>query len=184
MRVGRPGVRALDPVDQVLEARARGSPQTERAVDVQPRSGALARLRDRRERIGGSRVDVACLSADDRRPGGVPESVAERVRLHPALVVDGNELDRRGPEAEQPQRAVDRHMALAPDEDADPRRSVQAVARDIPAGLRENVLARGCECRRVRALRARDEPARDALRQPQELCEPRRCDILHRRSRR
>ena len=55
---------------------------------------------------------------------------------------------------------------------------MQPVPRDVPVRLRQDVLSRGGERGRVRALGAGDEAAGDAVRQPEQLREPPCGDLL------
>ena len=62
---------------------------------------SCAAVDDLVERIERAGVHVARLRADDRRPASRRGDVAaQRVGAHPALVVDGDELDRGAAEAE------------------------------------------------------------------------------------
>ena len=60
------------------------------------------------------------------------------------------------------------------------RRAGKPVTGDVPACRGEHVLTRGGEAGRVRALRAGDEAAGDAVRESQQLGEPARGDLLRR----
>ena len=62
---------------------------------------------------------------------------------------------------EQAKRAVDRHVALLADDHADRRRAGETVGFDVPADLREHVVARSGERGDVSHLAAGDEPDRD-----------------------
>ena len=73
--------------------------------------GGVGDLLERVERAG---VDLAGLCADDRRPVAALERCAQRAGVHASLRVGGNRL--RRPKAEQPQRAVDGHVAFLADE--------------------------------------------------------------------
>ena len=59
------------------------------------------------------------------------QRAGERVDAHAALVVGGD--DGRRAEAEQPQCAIDRDVALGPGEHADARCALEPVAADVPA---------------------------------------------------
>src|SRR5437762_1009757 len=78
-----------------------------------------------------------------------------RAGVHPSLVVGGNGLGCT--EAEQPQGAVDRHVAVLPDEHPDARPTRQPVTRNIPSRALEHAVARGGECRDAAHLRAGHE---------------------------
>src|SRR2546427_11722015 len=79
VRVGGPGVRGADALEQVAEARARRGPEAECAVDVHPGVAVRARQAgDLAKRIERAGVHVAGLRTDDggralRRPEGPPQ---------------------------------------------------------------------------------------------------------------
>ena len=71
------------PVDERRGPRARGRPEPERAVDVEPGPVLAGRGGDRAQVVAGSGVHVARLRADDGRPSGPAASVAaERLGIH------------------------------------------------------------------------------------------------------
>jgi hypothetical protein len=84
VRVGDPRVRALGTPDEVAERRARRRPEPECAVDVEPGTVGLCRVRDRLEVVEGAGVHLAGLRADDRFVAGL-ERGAERVGGHAPL---------------------------------------------------------------------------------------------------
>ena len=172
VRVGRPRVRPLGASRQVAQRRARGGPEPERAVHVQPRPGGLRGVGDRREVVAGAGVDLADLRADDRRP--VVE--LERVDRHPPLVVGRDHLGRA--HSEQPQGPVDGDVTPRANDDAHRRRAVQPVVGDVPAALAEDVEPRGGEGRHVRDLAPRHEAERRRRWQPEQLQQPRAGDLL------
>ncbi len=178
VRVGRPRVGALDVARQVAESRRRRSPQPERAVDMEPRTGRVTELRDLAERIEGARVDLPCLCTDDRRAVRVPEHRLERVRSHPALVIDVDRTGRPAAQTEEPERTVDGHVLATPDHDGDRRRACEPVALDVPADSSEHLVPRRGEARDVSHLTTRDERERRRLRNPQQLLEPSAGDLL------
>ena len=102
----------------------------------------------------------AC-AADDRRAVAEPELVD----AHPALVVGRDDLERRRADAEQPQRAVDRDVALRADDDADRRRAGEAVAARRPSRRAASTcVPRRGERGDVRHLTAGDVRDRDVAR--------------------
>jgi hypothetical protein len=141
VRVGRPGVGLLRAAHQVRAGGAGGGPQPERAVDVHPGAGVASGGADVHERIDGPAVHVAGLRDHDRL-AAAGQRRGERLGPHRPLRVDSNRLDRRGPEAEQPQRAVDGHVALGGGEHADARRAHHAVALDVVARVGQDTVAR------------------------------------------
>ena len=105
VRVGRPRVGALDAGDQVRGARARRRPTARRRRRRAPRRRAVGDVAIGVERIEGAGVDVARLRADDRRAARSAASALRSAsgRIAPwSSVCDAH--DRRGAEAEQPQR--------------------------------------------------------------------------------
>src|SRR5579872_3438764 len=157
--VGGPGIGLFHALDQVLVSRARGRPETESAVDVNP--GAVA-FRDRNqsakivERAG---VDVARLQDDDRR-GLMAQRVLERVGL-PAI----QRGDMRAAHAQQTKSALDRAVPLVAGQNADLGRAVKTPLLHIPAlPLQKRVTSRG-EARKIRHLAATDESEAGSLSQ-------------------
>ena len=69
-------------------------------------------------------LTFACLGADDRRPVTASKRIAKRLRPEPALPVARDRLDLAGADAEIPERAIDRDVAVLPDEHADARRTL------------------------------------------------------------
>ncbi len=65
--VGCPGIGIGQPRDEVTQRGGRGGPQAEGAIDVHPRTMPAGNMDRLRERIEGTRVDVASLQADDQR---------------------------------------------------------------------------------------------------------------------
>jgi hypothetical protein len=182
VRVRRPRIGQLHARDQVAEARGDRGPDTEGAVDVQPRPGVPAGGRDLGQRVESAGVHLTGLGADDggtRRP---LERVRQRVDPHAALVVRCDRLRRA--EAEQSQRPVDRHVPFLADEDANPWPSRQAFPADVPTGVVENVPARRRETGHVGNLGARDEPDRRLAREAEKLEQPVPRHLLDDRGRR
>ena len=173
-----PRIRPFDAVDELAIPRARGRPEPEGAVDVDPGFGGLASVRDRCKRIDRAGVDVARLGADDRGRLRCLERLLQRFGAHPALTVHWDELETGGSEPEQPERTIDRDVSLGAGEDADPRGADESVTSDIPSRAGQDVLARSRKRSRVRALGAGDEPARDTVGQAEQLDEPPRGDLL------
>ena len=178
MGIGRPRIRPFDAVDELAIPRARGRPEPEGAVDVDPGFRGLACVRDRCERVDRAGVDVARLGAHDRGTRRCLERLLERFGAHPALTVHRDELETGGAEPEQPQRTVDRDVSLGAGEDANPRRAYEPVTGDVPSRAGQNMLTRSRKRSRVRSLGAGDEPARDTRRQAEQLGEPPRGDLL------
>ncbi len=172
MRVGRPRVGELDPGREVTERRRGGSPQAERAVDVQPGALVAAERRDLVERVERARVHLAGLRADDGRARDPAKRVRQPVEAHTALGVDVDPDCRRGPEPQQAQRAVDRHVALSARHHGDRRGACEPALLDVPARPLENGMTRCGEARHVRELAARDERERRRPGDAEQVLEP------------
>jgi hypothetical protein len=67
VRVGGPRVGEADSLDEMAARRARGCPQPERSVDVEPRVGGADDLDDLRKRVERARVHLSGLRAHDDR---------------------------------------------------------------------------------------------------------------------
>jgi hypothetical protein len=182
--VDRPRVRARHADRQVRAAGRGGGPEAERAVDVAPRARLATRGHDLLERVERPGVDVARLGADDRGPAAGGQRRGERVSAHPPLAVDVDPHGRVAPEAEQPQRVEHGRVRLGARDHAHRRRADQPARLDVPAGAREDGIARRRQRGGVRHLRARDEPDGGAGRQPEQLFRPAGDGLLGRRRRR
>ena len=79
--VGGPGVGPTGAADEGGERRARGGPQPEGAVDVEPAAPLADQGADLLQRIEGPRVHVPRLGGDDQRAGAAGEHLAQRGRL-------------------------------------------------------------------------------------------------------
>ena len=134
--VARPRVGQLDAAHELGRARARRGPEPERAVDVEPRPGAVGRGGRCGEVVTRAGVHVAGLRADDRRAGlSAPRRHRQRLGVHRPVGESGNDRHRAFAEAEQAHGPVDRRVALRADDDAHRRRAVEAVAPDVPTVL-------------------------------------------------
>ena len=104
---------------------------------MQPCAGLLRDVGDLLERIDRARVDVAGLSADDRRPVEPRERLvgAQSGIIRPCASA-AYRHDACGAEPEEAQGAVDGGVALGADEDVDHRRADQAALVDVPADSR------------------------------------------------
>ena len=107
-----------------------------------------------------------------------PEARLGARRPHPALVVGCNRLDLVGAQTEEPERSIDRDVALGTDEDADAWSALEAAAGEIPAGALELVVPCRCERGHMGHLTAGDEACRDAGGQHEELAQPVQADLL------
>ena len=76
------------------------------------------------------------------------------------------------PEADQPQRAEDRRVRLRAGDHGERRRADQALARGVPAGALEHVVARDREAGHVGHLGAGDEADAGGRRQPEQRRAP------------
>ena len=134
--VAGPGVRQLDPADEMSCTWARGRPEPEGAVDVNPGIDGVCRLDDRCHVVARAGVHVAGRGADNRRRRLVlSEHFPQCVGIHRAAC-EGRYLDDRAlAQPEETNRAIDRRVALGGHHDPDPRCAVQALATHIPALL-------------------------------------------------
>ena len=174
VRVGGPGVRRGDTVEQVAEARARPGPEAERPVDVHPGVSVRARQTgDLAERIERAGVHVAGLRADDRgRARGVPECVAQGVGKHATLAV-GLHFDHAGiAQAEQPERAVDGDVRFVAGDDGDARRADEPLRADVPSGARQHRLPGRGKTSGIGHLPTGDESHARALGKPEQFTQP------------
>ena len=126
-----------DALDEMPARRARRGPQPERAVDVEPGVRLAHDLDDLREAGRTSRCSPrrpARRRSSGRRARRAPRA-ARPAPFGPASSAgDDDELRRADPE--QPQRAVDGHVAESPDDDADRRRLREPALANVPAALR------------------------------------------------
>ena len=173
VRVGRPGVRSLGSVDEVAELVARARPESERAVEVQPRPPRLAGVRDRVEVLERAGVHLAGLGDDDRRAVRLGEDVGQERCPHASLVVDRDEPHLPGAEPQEAERAIDGDVALLARYDPKAGAALEALLADAPPGALEHRVARDRERGRVRHLAARDEGERRRCREPEQLLDPR-----------
>ena len=176
--VRRPRIAAVDAARVMTQGRARGCPQAERAVDVQPRPMTTCDVRDLVDRIEGARVHVAGLRADDRRAVAARERRRERVALHPALIVSGNPLDLPRSDPQQAQRSDDRHVHFVTDDHAEMWCALQSIGLHVTTDAAQHFVTGGGERREVRHVAAGDEPDARACRQSQQLEQPRAGDFL------
>ena len=80
--------------------------------------------------------------------------------VHGAVRAGRDALDRGHPEPEQPERAVDRRVALLARDHTDPGRALQTVPLHVPARALEHPVARRREPDGVPRLRPRHDPER------------------------
>ena len=114
---------------------------------------------DLAERVERAAVHVARLRADDRRALAVRQRL--RQRLRPASGPRRRPGSARGaPRPEVAQRQVDRRVRLLAGEHAHPRRALQAVALDVPAGALQHRVPRRRKAGEVRHLGAGGEAER------------------------
>ena len=140
---------------------------------MHPGAGGVRRGADLLDRIDRAAVDVADLRDDDRRAVvSRAQGVGERVGAHRPAVVGSHQLDRSGPQAEQPQRAIDRHVALLTGEHPDARRAGNAVALDVVAHGPEHAVAGGGQRSHMRHLAAGDKRERRGHRKPEQIDQP------------
>jgi hypothetical protein len=135
---------------------------------------------DRADRVDGTGVDVARLSAHDHRPALRGQCAAQRVHPHSALVVGLDHDDRVGAEAEEPERPVDGVVPVGAREDAERWRAGETAFLDVPAGAAQHLVPGGGERGEVGHLRAGDEPDGRVPRQAEEVEQPAAGDLLDR----
>src|ERR1700693_2216069 len=103
VRISAPGVGQLHTVEKRALAATGATPQSEGAVDVQPRATLMSGSRDVGKRIDRAGVHFACLRANDGRPGHAAQNATKLVGAHAALYIGWNLLQPPA-EAEHPQR--------------------------------------------------------------------------------
>jgi hypothetical protein len=96
-------------------------------------------------RIEGTRVHVARLYADDRRPLEERQTVS----AHAPLAVDGHAVNALSPEAQHRKDLVERGMRFLAEHDREQRRAEQPLLVHVPAPLAEHVVARRSEAGEV-----------------------------------
>ena len=134
------------------------------------------------QRVDRAGVDVARLRAHDRRAVAGRQRRGERVGAHRALAVDRDDLDRRAPEPEQPQRAPDRHVRLLAREHAQRRRAARGPAPPRPSPARASSACRAAASPVTFAICAPVvSPTPDVGRQPEQLEQPPARDLLDHR---
>jgi hypothetical protein len=106
MGVGGPRVGSIHTRDEMTRHRARAGPQPERAVHMHPGLVFLGGLDRLGEGVATAGVDVAGLQADDARPRQLAQTIGERGRPDPALVVCGNRNNTAGTEPEVSKNCV------------------------------------------------------------------------------
>jgi len=95
--VGSPGIRVSDSFSEMGAGRGRGGPETERAIDVDPRSGPMSDSTNFRDRIERSGVHVAGLDTNDGGAGDRRELIGQ----HSTLLIDWNFDDTAPAKAKQ-----------------------------------------------------------------------------------
>src|SRR5574342_408146 len=107
MGVRCPGVDTFYAGQQRPQPWAGSGPQPERAIHVDPRAGLVTESADLRERIDRPGVDVAGLSTDDRRSGRGSQSVVQRLRAHPSLLINSDRGEAVDAHTEEPECSID-----------------------------------------------------------------------------
>lgn len=97
---------------------------------------------------------------------------------HSTLVIHRHRHGRLGAEPEEAQSAIDGHMALPTDEDADTRSAAEPVALDIPTCPLEHGVPSSSEARDMCHLTAGHEGKRGRRGEPEKLLEPLAGDLL------
>ena len=133
---------------------------------------------DTRHRIGRAGVHLAELGTDDGRSGLVAEGIAQGRRVHAALVVGRDPLGTRPPQADIPQRAQQRNVDIGPDDDPDRRRPHEPGLLHVPADPAQDRVPGGREGGEVGHRRATREADARLGREPEQLYEPARSDLL------
>ena len=162
--VGGPRVGALDAVHELPASTGWPRPTARTRRRRGPRRRAGARRSQALARSSHApRVHVAGLEAHDRRPARPgSRALARALDVDGAVRVRGDRLDRVRAEPEQPERPVDRGVALLADDHPHARRSAQPVRLDVPAGAspgRDGARPRARPCSRPgRPSRSRTTP--------------------------
>jgi hypothetical protein len=123
------------------QPRACRGPQPERAVDVGPRPGLVRDLADLADGIDRAGVDVAELSAHDRWPAPLTQTLPQRRRAHAPLPVHRDRGDRGRAQPEEAQCPVDSVVALLAGQHSHAGRTGQPVGLDVPADPAERLVA-------------------------------------------
>ena len=178
VRVGRPGVRALDAAHLLPKGRRSSGPETERAVDVEPGTMPLAEVGDLVEGIERSSVDLPGLRADDRRPVEPREGFGEGRGDHPTLLVGADPNRGLPAEAQEAQGGEHRHVRLLPNDHVELRGALQSTCLDIPANAAELGAPSCRQAGEVRHLRTGGETDDGRFGQSQELQQPAGCHLL------
>ena len=183
VRVGRPRVGQFETRQPRRPCRCR--PQPDRAIDMQPGAvcmGDLGELAGRVERAG---VDVAGLAAHDGRAVGTAgEDSLEVGRDHRPVGVDRDLRHRSCSDPEESGAPWHRHVHLVADDQANRRRTGQAVELDVPTDRCQDVMTRRGERGGVGHLATGDEGERRVLGQAEHVDQPPAGDLLDHRCRR
>jgi hypothetical protein len=170
------------PGNEMGQRGARRGPETEGAVDVHPRAHGCRDLDDLLEIVERARVDLSRLRADDRGDGRVQRR-GELLRPHAPRAVGGHHHLLGGADPEQAERARDRHVPSASDDDAKGWRAREAAVRQVPAGPAVDGVPRRREAGDMGHLASRDEGERGVRGEPKELEHPTSGDHLEGRRR-
>ena len=112
-------------------------------------------------------------------PSPPPSAVAQQLGAHPPLLVGGNGSICAAADPEVAQGAVDGDVALLADDDADPRRALEPVARDDPSRPRARTWCRAAASAVMCAIwQPVTKPAETPAGQPQQLAQPAERDLL------
>src|SRR5215208_3283385 len=152
--VGGPGVGVLYTFREMPQGWARGRPESERPVYMDPSASLLGSGADSSEGVDSAGVHVARLGTHYGPFRGLGEGVPQHIRPHPALTVGRDRPQVGGPEAQKAQSAVYRDVALLADDNPNWRCADQSVDLDIPVGRLEHAVAGGRERGEVRHLAA------------------------------
>ncbi len=189
VRVGGEGIGESEAVDEMFARGTGGGPETEGAVDVNPRvravlAGDFANFADGIESAG---IHVADLRAEDDGCGGGIEvkglgggggDMRDIRGDHAALPIDGDAADLRGAEAEDGERFGHGDVNFVTDKDGNRRRAEEALALEVPAGVAQDLCARGGEGGDVGHLCAGGEAAAAGGGQAENFKEPAEDDVF------
>ena len=133
---------------------------------------------DLAERVEGARHDVAGLRNHDQRPIGTGECGAQCADIHAARGIGGNLHDAALAEAQVAQCGEHARVRVVAEIHGDGRRAEHPVGLDIPAHAPQQRAARGREAHEVAHRRAARDADGTFARQPQDIGEPLRGNLL------
>ncbi len=132
-----------------------------------------------RDGIESTRIHVPRLETNDRGP--FEETFVEGIGSHASLVIDGNRRHPVSAEAEKAEGLQKRRVNFGAHDDANLRRTEEALLFDVPSRAGEHVMASGDEAGKIPHGGSGDEPTTPVGRKRQELEDPGEGDFFERR---